>query len=608
MPNEGDTLYNHEDMTAITYSGGKWGPPVKLPPAQSGKMASPPGPGVGVGEDMAKTAGPALERGVVAGATSIPTLGSALASGTGSLAGDYLPENVGGPIQKGAQATSDFLKPYTYPQVQGHIESKYNQAHPNAPLYYPQTAGGELLESGIQGGLAAAGGPAAITRALVGPAAKIAGRVATGVGAGVGSEVARQGTEAAGFDKLAPYVSAGGAYIGGREAAERPRKLITPYPAISPAHTDMANLLAKQPGDVTTAGQATGQPKLLQKDANLAPYAKAPFNNLGTTQPLADTRTMLGTTGLKPADTAQGASRPLIQQAQREAGLRRDDLEANTKMTFDPQFHQDLKDAQNEYHRVSGTSPDPANPSPVERRIQQLYVNLPSSNKPTRAGLFGGDTQHATTGDTIPGYSTIRSDIGKEATNWSKTDQAKAGSLAKVRDALDAAMERSQAGTPYAGKWTENNQQFESAKVLEKAAKRKSPAAGILDPNAVNYSSKNPDAQIAQLAQAQSVVHKPLPPPSEPKGLIPTMAGALMAHLTGSSPEEGAIAGTVSGPTITKSLTRNPVTAGVHFSDWNQARLKNQKWLPGPGSTMDPATVARLLAIQNTAKTPPDPQ
>lgn len=610
MPNVGDTLYNHDDGTAITLQRGsdgvlKWSDPVKLPPAQSGKMAPPPGPDVGIGEDMAKTAGPAIERGLVGGATSIPTLSSSLASGVGSLAGNYLPEKVGGPIQKGAQAYSDFLKPFTYPQVQGKIESAYNQTHPNAPFYYPQTTAGQFEESGIQGGLAAAGGPASMVRALGLPLAKLGGRLATGVGAGLGSEAAKQGTEAAGFDSLAPYAGAAGAYIGGREAAERPRKTITPNPAISQAHTDMAKLLEKQPGDITTAGQATGNPKLLQKDANLAPYAKAPYNNLSTTQPLADTRTLLGTTGLKPSDTQAGASRPLIQQSQREIGARRDTLEANTKMAYDPQFQQEMKDTQNEYHRVSNTSPDPANPSPVEKRIQQIYQSGPKSR---RMGLFGGDTTD-NNGNTVQGYSSIRSDISKEAKSYTNKDPVAASALAKIRDSLDGAMERSQAGTPYEGKWAENNQQYESAKVLERSTKQRAPAAGLLEPNTVNSMSRDPDAQIAQLARAQATVHKPLPPPNEPSGLIPTMAGALMSHLTGSSsPEEGAIAGSVSGPTIAKSLTRNPVTAGIHFSPWNQARQKNQLWPPGPGSTMDPATVARLLAIQNTANKPPDPE
>lgn len=597
--NEGDTIYNHQDRTAITLQRGpdgtlKWSNPVALPPVTTGKMAPPPAPSVGVGEDLARNAAPALERGVVAGATSVPTLGSALATGTGSLAGDYLPEKIGGPIQKGAQATSDFLKPFTYPQVQGKVESAYNQAHPNAPLYYPQTGAGEFEEAGIQGGLAAVGGPMAMTRALTGPAAKMGGRLATGVGAGLGSEAAKQGTEAAGFDSLAPYAGVAGAYLGGREGAERPRKTITPYPATSQAHTDMANLLQKQPGDITTAGQATGNPGLLQKDANLAPHAPAPYNNLGVAQPKADTGTLLGQAGINPASAAQGASRPLIKSAKDAIGDRLDHLATNTMSKYDPELHQSLKDITDEYYRIKNTSPNPVTPSPIDKRITQIYASGPKS---TAAGMTGSD------------YSQLRSDISKEASGYSKTDPVMGGSLAKIRDALDANMERSQAGTPYEGEWKKSFNQWESAKALEKATKQRPPAAGVLDPNAVSNSSRNPDSQIAELARAQATVHKPLPPPNEPSGLIPTMAGALMSHLTGSSsPQEGAIAGSVSGPTIAKSLLRNPVTAGIHFSDWNQRRLKNQAWQPGPGSTMDPATVARLLAIQNTANKPPDPQ
>lgn len=595
MPQEGDTLFNHEDMTAITYKNGQWSQPVKLPPAQSGKLTPSPGtdPGVGIGEDMAKTAGPALERGLVGLATAPPTLASGAAQ-LASKGSGYLPESIGKPIQQGAEATSNFLKPVTYPQVQGKIESSYNQGHPNAPLYYPQTSAGQFEESGIQGGLAAVGGPLSMARALTGPLAKLGGRLATGVGAGLGSEAAAQGTESAGFDSLAPYARIPGAIIGGKVAAEGPRKMVTPYPATSQAHTDMADLLKKQPGDITTAGQATGNPKLMQKDANLAPYAPAPYNNLGVAQPKADTSSLLGQAGISPANAAQGASRPLIKSAKDTIGDRLDHLSANTMSSYDPEFHQNLKDISDEYYRIKNTSPNPVTPSPIDKRITQIYASGPKS---TAAGQTGAD------------YSQLRSDISKEASGYSKTDPVTGGQLAKIRDALDANMDRSQAGTPYEGEWKKAFNQYESAKALEKATKQRPPAAGVLDPNAVSNSSRNPDSQIAELARAQATVHKPLPAPNEPSGLIPTMAGALLSHLTGSSsPQEGAIAGSVSGPTIAKSLLRNPLTAGIHFSDWNQGRLKNQMWPPGPGSTMDPATVARLLALQKTADTPPQEQ
>ncbi len=606
---EGDTVRNLATGHSSTLQRGpdgmlKWSDPVPIPGASpSGKV--PPQPQQQIttplGEDLAKTAAPALERAVVGGATAIPTLASGAAQYLGEKGSKYLPESIGGPIQRGAEATSNFLKPATYPQVQGKIESSYNQAHPNAPLYYPQTGLGQLEEAAIGGGVAAVGGPLSMARALTGPMAKMGGRLATGVGAGVGSEAAGQLADAA---DLGPEVSEGsrllGAVVGGREAAERPRKLVTPYPAISPAHTDMAALLAKQPGDITTAGQATGNPRLLQKEGNLAPHAPAPYNNLGVTQPNADTSSLGASMGLNPAQVGKtGLSSSVIRKGKDTLGDQRDILEANTQSRFDPEFHQKLQDIQSDYYRAKNRSPNPVTPSPIDKRIQDIYQNLPTSSKPTRMGLTGQN------------FSQLTKDLNAEIGGYVKgknADPLVVKGLSQLRDALTDNMERSQAGTPYAGKWTENNSQLESAEALKKAVKAVPPAAGIMDPNVVSAHAQNPDSQIAQLARAQATVHKPLPAPAAPSGTIPAMAGALISHLTGGSPMEGSIAGHISGPDVTSSLLRNPVTAGLHFSPWNQARVRNQAWQPGPGSTMDPATVARLLALSKTERSTPQEQ
>lgn len=614
MAKEGDTLYNSQDNTSITLKRGSdgklfWDQPIKLPQAAaSGKMASEP-PSVPYGEDVAKTLAPAAERAAVGVATGIPTMASQAAGAIGKGA-DYLPEGgLKSGIQSGAQTVQDTLKPITYPNVQGKIESSYNQVHPNSPLYYPQTGLGELAEAGIGGVASAVGGPLSMARALSKPLASMGGRLATGLGGAVGGELAGQASDSAGMDPMiGAGARAGGDYLGAKEGAERPRKLITPNPAISPSHLEMSRLLQQQPGDITTAGQFSGNPKFIQRDANLAPYAPTKYKNLSVTQPQADTASLLGTAGISPADAAKGASRPLIKTAKGDIGAKMEDLSSNTKMMFDPQFQSQVQDIQDNYHRIKGTSPDWNDPSPVDRRILQLYENLPSSSKPTRMGLFGGDTVNRNTGDKIPGYSKIRSDISNEAVGFSPTDPVTGGHLAQLRDALDSAMERAQAGTPYEGQWGQAFDQYGSAKTLEKATKGRPPAAGILDPNLVANSSRDPDSQIAQLARAQSVVHKPLPDPVSPRGAIPAMIGALTSYVTGGSPMEGSIAGHISGPDLMSTLTRNPVTAGVHYSDWNQNRLKNQSWQPGPGSTMDPATVARLMMLQKTEASTPDSQ
>jgi hypothetical protein len=618
---EGKVVYDPSSGAAITLQRGQdgslqWSGPTKVSPPKAPANANAP-PSVGYGEDMGKTILPAAERAAVGAATSIPTLTGLAAQGAQKGAANYLPEGkLSSAIQSGAQSYQNAVKPYSYPNVQGKIEDAYNQQHlpwpgdptGKAPLYYPQTVPGEFAEAGVAGGLASVSGPGAMAKALTGPIAKLGGRVATGVGAGLGSEAAGQVADAAdlgqGFSEGARIA---GGYVGGREAAERPRKMITSAPAISPEHLKMAQLLQNLPGNKDTAGQFTGQPWLLQRDANLAPYAKDPYNNLGVRQPQADTSVLLGQAGISPTNAAQGANRPLIKQAKGDIGTQMDTLGANTQLRFDPEFQAKVKSIQDSYHRINGTSVDPANPSPLDQRISDLY-QAPVGDPPHRLSLFGGDVTNKVTGAPVPGYSTIRSDISKQASKFTTTDKVTGGHLAQLRDALDEAMERAQKGTSNEGKWQGLFDQYESAQALDKSMKSKPPAAGVVDPNVVANATRDPDAKIAQIARAQSVVHRPLPQANEPRGMLPTAMGAALAYLTGRDPNEGALAGTVSGPTIQKSLTRNPLTAAIHFSPWNQARLRNQAWQPGPGSTMDPATVARLLTLSGTERTAPQEQ
>lgn len=614
---EGETLYHAGSGTATTLKRGDdgklyWTPPVKVggPPTNTGKIPPTPQPKAPItqqSEDLIKNALPATERAVTGLFTAPPTLANMGAKAAEAGAKNFLPEGkTRSAIETGAQTVQKYATPFTYPRVQGAIESAYNKTHPNDPFYYPKTPEGQFEEAGIGGGIAAMGGPGGWYRALTRPISELGGRLATGLGAGLGGEAAGQVADQL---DLGPYVSEGaralGSYFGGKELAERPRKLITPNPAISPAHQKMAELLEKQPGNITTPGQYSGQPAYRQKDANLAPFSSK-YKDLSTRQPQSDTSVLLGSAGIGPTAAAQGASRPLIKQARNDIDLREQTLGSATRVNFDPQFKNDIQNALSEYHRVTGTTFDPKGGNPVDRRVMDLYQGNPYSATSTRGSLWGGNTNNANTGALVPGYSTIRNDIGKEAS--SLKDKVQSQSLYRIRKALDDAMDRSTAGTPYEGKWKELFDQKEAASTLDKATKKNLPVAGVLDPTKVANTASNPDSKIAEIARAQSVVHKPLPEPNEPKGLLPTATGAALSYLTGGSPTEGALAGTVSGPVIAKSLLRNPITAGMYFSAPNQARLRNSWWLPGPGSTMDPATVARLLALQKTENSAPETQ
>lgn len=574
---EGDMLYNPTDGSYITLQNGAWQKSDKPvpPPPSSGKIAQPPGPDVSIGSDLAQSAGPELERGLVGLGTAPTTLADLGAKGVGWAANKVLPE--GNKVGPAMDATDKFLQPFTY----GNVQQKIENAQPSGHLYSPQTETGKFAGSVLQ----------SLPAALVGDA-PILSKVATAVGSGIGSEAAGEGAEAMGAGDYSNMARMVGALKGGK-LAEMPRKVVTPYPGTQ-AQTDLGDLIRQKGGDnAITAGQYSGNPALLQKEGNLIGKAPAPYSNLDVSQPKTITQMLMGEQGAP----GQDASRSNVQAAGAKIGTKIEDLRNNTQMDFDQPFVDTMKDARDTYYKETGIKPDPNSPSPVDNRINELLGNKKNT---MRGGLKGTS------------YGDIRSQISQQAQDIYATDPAASRGLQKLRDGLDDNMERSLTAqnSPYAGQWKTAFDQWEAHKAISKVANKPNSPPGILDPKKVNAAVKDPDSEIGKLSYAAASIPK-IPAATEPKsgGLVGSMLGMLLGHLTGSvgGPTEAGILGNLTGPGIMDAMTRNKTAAGAMFSPTGQKYLSNQRWLPGPGSTMDPST-ARLISLLQAGKGSSDQQ
>lgn len=569
---EGTVLRDKDTGKSIILQGGQWKPHTGAAPAPAaapGKISEvkPDEPNISVGEDLKRSAGPELLRGTVGLATGIPTLAQMGAKGIGSLAGSWLPQNAADKVQRATKATANFLDPVTYPSAMKWIEDAHGGSLP-----HPQTTTGQFAGHALQflPGMLAGGG-------------SLPSRVATGIGSALGSEGAGQAAEAAGFPEWADPARVVGAWKGG-SLASVPRRAITRYES-DPAHTALMDI-AKEKGVNVTAGQYTGNKAQLQTEANLLPHAGQKYQDLPAKQAVEMTRALLGEMGVNGKD----ASRQAIQAGMRKIDDRITNLKANTSMNFDAPLLAELKDARDAYYQRTGTKPDPANPSPIDQRIQELTQNTPGS---VRMGLNGEN------------YYNMRDNLYKQARDLERSDPASATALRQMHAAMDANMERSLAASnsPFAGQWKQAYEQQEAARAINQTVGKG--VGGNLDPREVHANVMDPNSSIGRTSHALSRVaeHPGAAPPGPVAGTMSTVLGMLGGHYfhTPGGGTEGGVLGHLAGPPLMEAALRGPHFARPYFSDVGQKYFGNTVFpQAGEFTKMDPKTAAKLLAVQAT--------
>ncbi len=465
------------------------------------------------------------------------------------------------------------------PNVPGAAETKgLLEKNVTGPMYKPQTWAGKLGERAGE----FLGNPAT----YLGPAT-LPMKIGTAIGAGIGSSGAEQLAQGAGFDKAAPYASMVGALLGGSAVPKGTQLARQPIIA-KPEVAGPARVLEAHDIPVT-AGRATGNKFLTQKEGNFATAATAPdwVKNLPEVQGKATNKAMMG----KMGSDSELLTRDAVDAGLTKVGKDFDDTARRNTVNFDQQMFDGIDDTVKNYAQAIG--------KPVDQ-VPKLSpwvdkVLLGKSGKPMpNAQVMNMD------GDR---YLNIRSNLSKRAQTISEKDPDLATAYRQMRDHLDDAMERSIAvnNPTDSGTFKQLRNQYQAGLALKDASGKagQQAAQGFPGPGAVFQAAKNDKgSELAPLARAAEALNGPLPPYKPGSGIIPgglvgPLTTALASRYGAAEPATTGILAGMSAPYLTRALggLGRHIGAPILFSKPVQSWLKRQA-APTPG---DPSTMARIL-------------
>lgn len=415
------------------------------------------GSGPGVFSDLVQTAIPTAVRSAVAVPTAIPSMADLAVRGAfwaqDKIFGQPSPEEL-----KSRETLTSWLPSY------GNVMKQVEKA--TGPLYEPKTAAGKILDIGGQTGAALATGNALqalrqgarVLPSLIQAAPKIAKTSAIG-GAGtyVGGEIGEAGGKAIGGETGGQIGNIAGSLVGGPTAALVSPKVIPtvqnlmPYKKahnISKEYREAAERLqAQMPGLKLTAGQITGDPAQLQREANAVSFRTAPqwAKDLPENQRQAVTQKAAESMGFGTDTAGKPVTRlgPLkMQEADQALKARELNAEKSHSWTFDPY----------DKNQVKITPNDPSIKSEFQKKLEQLKSDAERNlHKDEEANVFRrrygevlpSDTSSATlpAGATGGKYAQFRSELNTDI-NATKNEHLQ-GALRGLRDNIDAQMRES---------------------------------------------------------------------------------------------------------------------------------------------------------------------
>ena len=403
---------------------------------QSAKVA--PSGGMGVAEDVARSAATGLGEGVTGGVGLLGDVQS-LADDFGTWIGNKLGLK---PLTPEQQATlnSGARAPTTavIEQATGFDQIKHT----------PQTTAGEYARTTGQfvPGFAAGG-----VKGIV-----------TGIGAGLGSEAAGQATEGTPLETPARIAGS----IAGAGGGALMRRAITPR-NITPERAAAANTLRKEGIDNLTEGQVTGNPGTLSRERKT--------NGIFYDQTAERTKQLeklTQATLAKAGTLARRATPDVVDDAFTRNGQRFDTLASRNPMTIDQQFGQDVGTGLQAYM-------DLGPPTEKVAALRGFLDRIGSVIDPQ--GVVSGQA-----------YKSLRSDIERAARG--SADPGYAMALRDLKEALDDAMERSMAaaGSPDVGAWRDVRKQYRDLLVVETSIGSTSAEAaeGLITPQALRGAVK----------------------------------------------------------------------------------------------------------------------
>jgi len=540
---------------------------------QAAYEAAQPKAPVSTAEDVAKSAGIGLAKGVIAGLGTPGDLSNLLAKGS-KVAGDYIAGKLGfEPSPDLPQHSAlDYL---TSSGIQKAVEGQ------TGDFYKPQTTAGKFAGTAAE----FAGNPLS----YVGPGSLIA-KGATAVGAGLGSEAA--GAVADKFDspKTQAALRLIGAIAGGHGIASTP-SLVTPN-IISPERQAMIDVLRNENVPLT-AGDRTGNVTIKAAESELSPganeaqnraFSQAAFNRVG--QQIGD----------RPIQGRNGVVDTMMQRI----GQRFDNLTANNHVQADPQLTADLTGIHNTYNGVPGLYPQETVNS-VNGALGRVQGAISQGG-----ALSGGE------------YQTLRSNL--RAAAQGATDPQRAEGLHGVTNALDDAMERTiQRTNPAdAGAFADARRDYRNALVLQRWAGSANMTPATLAQSAKAVYGKNQYVRgmddFSDLAESGRNVLKQFQDSGTARrlqieGLLKVVGGmagfgAGAAHGGAAGAAEGGVAGLLLGELAGPMIAR-PAARAALMNPATQYLLSNQA-LPFRVGT-SPSTIALINEIrgQPTQGKPP---
>lgn len=486
------------------------------------------------------------------------------------IAEHVLPEGVSSQIKGAREALQGLYAPDTIDRATAKVEAAIPQHEPETKYgEYAKTAG-EFVGSPLS---------------YLGPGSIVA-KILTATTGGVGSEAAGQATKGSKYEELARLLG-GAAGAAGPSAAAR---VVTPLP-ISARRQALVDTLTHE-GIQPTAGQITGRPALRYAESALGDYPGAGGQAARAQERSAEqfTEAAMGRTG----EVVRAApDEPILANPERMTAARDriagefNDLSARNTLIFDQPFA-------NEIHRIAT---DYGRTLPVQQReiVANYIQDLTNAAAHPPGGLAA-----------LPGeiYQRTRSRLSAQSNAMRQADGHFSRVLGEMRDALDAAMERSiQATNPAdAGAWAAARRQYGNMRDIERgaAASGEQAAEGLLSPmqlrtglasgaNRGRYARG--EGNLGPLVRAGNAILRPLPQsgsmPRVVSAAIPSAIGSAAGALTGGPPGAalGSMAGVAAPAAIGRLLMSRPA----------QAYLGNQLLSPAIRDHSTRAAIARAL-------------
>ena len=393
-----------------------------------------------------------------------------------------------------------------------------------------------------------------------------------GVLPGLASEGAGQATEGTAIEPYARIVAA----LVAPAVPSMAARAITPF-KIDPARKAAADVLRRE-GVKPTAGQLTGNKTLK--------YAESEIGGAKAAQMMDDQAEAFTSAALRRAGGSGRATSDNMAAINERLSRGFDDISARNTLKADQQLVTDMNRTMAEYRKLL--------PTEQKQIVNNIAQDIVDRFKAGKGAISGAD------------YQAFRSRLSKRAQNARGSDNELADAWRGMRDALDAAMERS-INPADAGEWANLRRQWGNKKVLERAAVGggEDAAQGLISPARLRTAAATGnrggyargEGDFSELAKAGQSIMTPLPNSGTASRVNARNIGAGVlaggGALTAGLP--GMVAGMVAPAVAGRALMSRPVQSYLANELLSAPRVADPRYAAIVaallGRTADPSTM-----------------